>query len=96
MSDSPTPEVMYAIIDRSFSIRITSGARKHHLTRTRIEQALQAHTEVITLRGHGTDPKILFLGPDGRGEELEIVAVVLPGELLVIHAMPTRYRRGHA
>ena len=77
-------------------VRITSGARKHHLTRTRIEQALQAHTEVITLHVHGTDPKILFLGTDGRGEELEIVAVVLPGELLVIHAMPTRYRRGHA
>ena len=80
--------------DRSIIVRITSGARKHSLSQTRIEQALGAHVEAITLMGHGTDPKILFIGPDGRGEELEIVAVVLPSELLVIHAMPTRYRKG--
>ena len=82
--------------DDTVIVRITSGARKHLLSRARIQQALQAHTEAITLHGHGTDPKILFIGLDGRGEELEIVAVVLPGELLVIHAMPTRYRRGRA
>ena len=40
-----------------------------------------------------TDPKIRFVGRDERGEELEMVAVVMPGLLLIIHAMPTRYRR---
>lgn len=31
--------------------------------------------------------------PDGRGDAIEVVAVVLPHMLLVIHAMPTRYRK---
>lgn len=77
--------------DDNFIVRITSGARKHLLSRVRIEQALHAHTTAVTLH-HGTDPKILFIGPDDRGVELEILAVVLPGQLLVIHAMPTHYR----
>lgn len=80
----------------NFTVRITSRARRHLLTRSRIQQALNAHTEAVTLLGDGGDPKILFIGFDGRGIELEIVAVVLPGELLVIHAMPTHYREGRA
>ena len=32
-------------------------------------------------------------GPDDRGLELEIVAIVEPEYLLVIHVMPYRYRR---
>ena len=43
MPDSPLAEVMYAIINPGFSMRITSGARKHGLTRRRIEEALAAH-----------------------------------------------------
>lgn len=77
-----------------FDIKITSGARKHGLTRTRIEQALSTQHISNTHETTGTDPKIRYLGKDDRGEELEIVAVVLPGLLLIIHAMPTRFRRG--
>lgn len=39
--------------------------------------------------------KLLYVGVDGRGVELEVVAVSdnrHPGGLAVIHAMPTRYR----
>jgi hypothetical protein len=36
--------------------------------------------------------QIRFVGRDERGEEIEMVAVVLPGLLLIIQAMPTRYR----
>jgi hypothetical protein len=78
----------------SFDIKITSGARKHGLTRTRIEQALSKQHISDTYEASSTDPKIRFIGVDDRGEEMEIVAVVLPGLLLIIHAMPTRYRRG--
>ena len=76
-----------------FEVKITSGARKHGLTRTRIEQALNSHTEAATVPHIGRDPKIAYLGTDDRGVEIEIVAVVLPRMLLVIHAMPTHYRR---
>jgi len=36
---------------------------------------------------------LLWVGPDDRGVELEIVAVVLPDLYLVIHVMPTALRR---
>jgi len=36
---------------------------------------------------------LLWAGPDDRGVELEIVAVVLPELYLVIHVMPTAMRR---
>ena len=39
------------------------------------------------------DPRKVWVGVDDRGLELEIVAVVLPGELRVIHVMPTALRR---
>lgn len=75
-------------------VRIASCARKHGLSRTRILQALNTHVVATTLDAGSTDPKIRFVGGDGRGEELEVIAVVLPGLLLVVHAMPTRDRRG--
>lgn len=80
----------------NFIVRITGGARKHLLTRARISQALANQTEAVTIDHPGSDPKILFLGVDSRGTELEIIAVVLPGQLLVIHAMPTHYRKARS
>lgn len=74
-------------------VRIASCARKHGLSRTRILQALNTHVVATTLDAGSTDPKIRFVGRDGRGVELEVIAEVLPGLLLVVHAMPTRYRR---
>jgi hypothetical protein len=84
---------VYSIITDGFVVRIVSGARKHGVSRRRIEQALMSQTEADVIGTETTDPKIRFVGRDERGEEIEIVAVVLPGLLLIIHAMPTRYRR---
>ncbi len=39
------------------------------------------------------DARRVWLGPDDRGVELEIVAVVLQAQLLVIYMMPTALRR---
>jgi hypothetical protein len=39
------------------------------------------------------DARRVWLGPDDRGVDLEIVALVLPAELLVIHVIPTALRR---
>ena len=39
------------------------------------------------------DARKVWIGLDDRGVELEIVAVVLQAELLVIHVMPTALRR---
>jgi len=39
------------------------------------------------------DARKVWLGADDRGVDLEIVAVVLPDELLIIHVMPSALRR---
>lgn len=41
----------------------------------------------------GFDARRVWRGLDDRGLELEIVAIILPTELLVIHVMPTALRR---
>ncbi|MDA8355753.1 MAG: hypothetical protein M0Z95_05555 [Actinomycetota bacterium] len=39
------------------------------------------------------DDRLVFVGIDDRGVELENIAVQLPGFLFVIHVMPTQFRR---
>ena len=41
----------------------------------------------------GDYPSVVWVGPDERGVELEIVALLLPDLVLVIHVMPTSLRR---
>ena len=77
----------------AFEMKIASGARKHRLSRRRIEQALAGHAAAETVLGGSTDPKIRYVGLDERGVEINVVGVVLPRLLLVIHAMPTRFRQ---
>jgi hypothetical protein len=76
MAKDPLDDIVYSTI--SFEVRIVSGARKHGLSRSRIEEALDGHVVADTFLGPTSDPKIRFVGADGRGVEIEVVAVVLP------------------
>jgi hypothetical protein len=38
------------------------------------------------------DARLVWIGPDDRGVELEIVALDLPEEIIVIHVMPTELK----
>ena len=39
------------------------------------------------------DAWLVWIGPDDRGLELEIVALDLPDEIVVVHVMPADLRR---
>ena len=39
------------------------------------------------------DERLVWIGEDDRGVELEIVALVLPDAVVVIHVMRTAFRR---
>lgn len=39
------------------------------------------------------EARLVWIGPDDRGVELEIVALNLPDEIVVIHVMPTDLKR---
>lgn len=48
----------------------------------------------VSVAATGTaDARLVWIGPDDRGVEPEIVALDLPDEWLVIHVMPTALRR---
>lgn len=48
--------------------------------------------ELIPGAGDRGDDQLVWTGPDDRGLELEVIALVLPDLLLVIHVMPTALR----
>ncbi len=72
--------------------QFTRSSRKHRVGRTAAWKALKdAGTPV-----EQEDGKLLWVGSDGRGRELEVVGVPLTDEdlVLIIHVMPTIYRKG--
>jgi hypothetical protein len=48
---------------------------------------------IVPAESDDLDDRLLFVGVDDRGIELEIIAVRLPEILFVIHVMPTQLRR---
>jgi hypothetical protein len=78
-------------------IRFTQSARRHRIGRASARHVLAttAPTPVSTSSGANA---WLYIGPDERGRELEIIALeVQPTDavqpyLLVIHVMPTQLR----
>lgn len=72
--------------------RFTQAARKHRIGRAHVRHVLATVTPVSITTKQG-DAGWLHVGPDDRGLELEVVAVIIRDGLLVIHAMPTALRR---
>lgn len=73
-------------------VRFARSARKHRVATGRARQAMEA-VEPEEISASGGDPALVWIGADDRGVELEVVALVLEDYLLVIHVMPTEFRR---
>ena len=53
-----------------------------------------ATTDPVPIPATATlDARLVWVGNDDRGVELEIVAVDLPEAIIIIHVMPTNLRR---
>ena len=76
-------------------VRFAQAARKHRIGKAHALAAMEnAGEPKIVPAGDGqADDRLVFVGVDDRGVELEVIAVQLPDYLLVIHVMPTQYRR---
>ncbi len=75
------------------AFRFTRPARKHRIGRAHAMHVLLTVEPRALPATDDLDGRMVWVGLDDRGIELEIVAVVLPDELLVIHVMPTALRR---
>jgi hypothetical protein len=78
-------------------IRFTRSARKHRIGRASARHVLVTVEPTAVTTTGGADAW-LYVGPDERGRELEVIALeVYPADggrpyLLVIHVMPTQLR----
>ena len=74
-------------------IRFTQSARKHRIGKARVLYVLEQYQPMVVTDPKSGDQNLRWIGFDDRGLELEIIAVVTPKYLLVIHVMPYRFRR---
>ena len=74
-------------------VRFAKSARKHRIGKAHALFVLENHEPGTFLASYGEDQKLLWIAQDDRGLELEIVAVKLAENILVIHVMPRNFRR---
>lgn len=55
--------------------------------------AMETAGQPVRMQAEDAADRLLWIGLDNRGVELEVIAIEQPYGLLVIHAMPTFYRR---
>ncbi len=72
-------------------VRFAQSARRHRVGTARVYAVMRSSVGTPTTASNG-EPAVEWVGPDNRGIELHVIALALPGQLLVIHAMPTHYR----
>jgi hypothetical protein len=82
-------------------VRFARSATRHRITKDSIRHVIARYRVRIEESPPAGGPaslsaRLLYLGEDAKGQELEVMAVLLEsGQQLVIHAMPMRakYRR---
>ncbi|MGH3266473.1 MAG: hypothetical protein ACRDNS_31280 [Trebonia sp.] len=74
-------------------VRFVRSARKHRIGKAHALYVIDNTPPTDLPAVDDFDARRVWRGLDDRGLELEIVAVILPTELLVIHVMPTSLRR---
>ena len=72
-------------------IEFTKSARKHKIGKQRVREVIATSTPTLFFEGGVS--KLLWVGRDRRGLELEILALEEGEVWLVIHVMPLNFRR---
>ena len=74
-------------------LRFTRASRKHRVGRASARHVIATVSAEVTQDEESRADLLTWVGQDERGRELEIVALDRPDCILVIHVMPTHYRR---
>lgn len=74
-------------------VRFVRSSRKHRIGKAHALHVIDNSPPTDLPAVEDFDPRRVWRGLDDRGLELEVVAIILPTELLVIHVMPTSLRR---
>ena len=73
-------------------LKFAQSSRKHRIGRERITYVINTY-EGSYLAKRFFEQKIIWVGRDFKGLELEVIAVELEDHYFVIHAMPKLFRR---
>ena len=74
-------------------IRWFRSARRHKIGRAHALHVIRSTTPLEVEATDSHDARLVWTGEDGRGVELEIVALDLLAAIVVIHVMPTELRK---
>ena len=74
-------------------VRWYRSARRHRIGRAHAMYVINAIEPISVPASAGLDARLVWIGLDDRGLELEIVALDQDEYVTVIHVMPTRVRR---
>ena len=72
-------------------VRFTRSARRHRLGKAHVLEVVNTHSPQSMVDERGE--RLIWIGSDSRGLELEVIGLVIADELLIIHAMPYQFRR---
>jgi hypothetical protein len=72
-------------------LKFAQSSRKHKIGRERITYVINTYEGVLVPISQ-PDQKIIWIGNDHKGLELEIVAYLMDDHYFVIHAMPRIFR----
>lgn len=72
--------------------QVAQSSRKHKIGQERITHVINTYEGNYLPRRY-FDQKIIWVGHDFKGSELEVIAVELDDHYFVIHAMPKIFRR---
>jgi hypothetical protein len=74
-------------------VHFARSARRHRIGKAHVLFVLESCEPMTVLISDGEDQKLLWIGYDDRGLELEVIALELAESILVIHVMPRSFRR---
>jgi hypothetical protein len=74
-------------------VRWYRSARRHRIGKAHAMYVIDSVEPVRVPASADADARLVWIGPDDRGVELEIVALDLAETVVVIHVMPTQLRR---
>jgi hypothetical protein len=74
-------------------VRWYRSARRHRIGKAHAMHVIDSADPVRVPASADVDARLVWIGVDDRGIELEIVALDLEEAVVVIHVMPTSLRR---
>ncbi|HUR51108.1 MAG TPA: hypothetical protein VMZ11_03185 [Mycobacteriales bacterium] len=79
-------------MNRFPAVRFSQSARRHRIGKAHALHVMSTSEPEVIASDDSPRVRLLWIGQDDRGLDLEILAIVEPEYLLVIHVMPHHFR----